>query len=319
MTYSQQVISHINFLQSLGLVVEELTIGDFVRCRSVDDAGRNRGEYTYRTTRNPMARHGLIGLSTWARAPSGKTETYKTYGNDIGFDENPIKCPAKILPPKEKEIVYSEEITRRCREIWDGASLTGLSPYLETKKVASYGLRFLDNDYGQSAVVPARDNMGILRNLQFLNQNGQKRFIEGSTIVGLFHELQRPANGLILGIAESYATAASCLDVFSVPMICAFCSSNLTSIAKTFRARYPDSHILVFGDDDRHLTERGLENIGRKSAEKAATSITNSLAIFPDFGNISPAKDSSDWNDLVRLRGLEVARAQIKGLKNDRR
>ena len=149
MTYSQKYnhFSH-RFLQSLGLVVEELIIGDFVRCRSVDDAGRSRGEYTYRATRNPMARPGLVGLSTWARAPGGKTETHKTYGNDMGFDENPIKCPAKILPPKEKEIVYSEDITRRCREIWDSASLTGVSPYLETKKVASYGRAFWTTNMG---------------------------------------------------------------------------------------------------------------------------------------------------------------------------
>ncbi len=31
----------------------------------------------------------------------------------------------------------------------------------------------------------------------------------------------------------------------------------------------------------------------------------------PDFGDLEPSKDASDWNDLVRLKGENEARDQI--------
>ena len=33
--------------------------------------------------------------------------------------------------------------------------------------------------------------------------------------------------------------------------------------------------------------------------------------LIPDFGNLEPSKEASDWNDLVRLKGKDEARQQI--------
>ncbi len=313
MNYSQQVVSHLAFLQSLGLAVEELTIGEFVRCRSIDDAGRGRGEYTYRTTRNPMARPGLVGLSTWARAPGGEVKTHKTYGNDAGFDEEPVRCQVKVLPPREKEIVYSEEIASRSREIWESAKLSGTSPYLESKGVKAHGVRFLKD----AAVIPARDNKGILRNLQFLNHDGQKRFMAGSTILGLFHLLGEPVNSQKIGISESYATSATCVELTGMPVVCAFSSDNLAAVTQKILDLYPASSIVIFADNDRHLVCRDvpLHNKGVLKAQEAQKLNSTRVAIaVPDFGDLEPAKTMKDWNDLTRLRGLEEVRTQIKGL-----
>jgi hypothetical protein len=32
---------------------------------------------------------------------------------------------------------------------------------------------------------------------------------------------------------------------------------------------------------------------------------------LPDFGDCEPSKEASDWNDLVRLKGADIARDQI--------
>lgn len=307
MTFAQQVASHLDFLRAKGLAVDELVIdGGFVRCRAVAENG-GRGECVYKTQRNAMARPGMVGLATWCRGPNGQTAKHKTYG----LDGEPMEVTPHVKVVKPKPVAYNEEVTSRCRMLWDQAKEMGRSDYLERKGVGAYGIRFQETiEYGRSAVVPACDTNDILRALQFLNQDGQKRFVEGSAIAGLFHALQRPANGLILGIAESYATAASCHELSGIPVICAFCSSNLVAVAKQFRARYPDSRIIIFGDDDRHLTERKLENVGRRYAERAAESINNSISAFPNFGDVPPSKDASDWNDLARLRGRDEARAQ---------
>jgi hypothetical protein len=33
--------------------------------------------------------------------------------------------------------------------------------------------------------------------------------------------------------------------------------------------------------------------------------------VAPDLGDLRPSKETSDWNDLVRLKGKEFARDQI--------
>mgnify|MGYP006904182711 CR=1 FL=1 len=32
---------------------------------------------------------------------------------------------------------------------------------------------------------------------------------------------------------------------------------------------------------------------------------------FPNFDGIQPSKEASDWNDLIRLKGEDIARSQM--------
>lgn len=121
---------------------------------------------------------------------------------------------------------------------------------------------------------------------------------------GLFHKLREPINGQNIGVAESYVTAATFLELSGIPVICTFSSGNLPAVAKKIRILYPESRIVIFGDNDRHLEK----NVGIEAAEKALAVIgSNSLLAFPKFGDIAPNKDASDWNDLIRIKGREFA------------
>ena len=130
---------------------------------------------------------------------------------------------------------------------------------------------------------------------------------EGAVVEGLFHKLGEPINGQDIGVAESYVTSATCFELSGIPVICAFSSGNLPVVAKDIRSQYPMSRLIIFADNDRHLEK----NVGILAAEKAVVLVgSNSLLAFPEFGAIPASQDASDWNDLVRLVGVEVTRFQ---------
>lgn len=306
MTFPEQVASPLTFLRDRGLDVETLQVdAGFVRCHSIDEEGSGkRGEYAYKTEKKKLEKPGMAGLVTWCRGSGGHEKTHKTYGQD-----GKIAACALPLPKKSDPAMFapSEDVGSKARRLWDQAKESGRSDYLEAKGVGAYGIRFLENEYGSVAVVPLHDLRGYLWTLQFLNPDGSKRFLKGSEPMGLFHKLREPKSGQDIGIAESYVTAASCLELSGIPMVNAFSSSNVPIVASVIRENYPKSRIIIFGDNDRHLEE----NTGRKYAEKAVSSISNCISAFPDFGDIPPSKEASDWNDLVRLKGVEVAKHQI--------
>lgn len=156
----------------------------------------------------------------------------------------------------------NEEAVKKSQYIWRSlAKESGRSDYLEKKRVGAYGIRFLENKYGLVAVVPARDSGGNIRALEFLNPDGTKRFLTGSSWKGLFHMLFIPVNGKIIGIAESYVTAAICLELVRIPTVCAFSSGNLPAAARSMHAMFPGSSIAIFADNDKHPESKGT-NVG---------------------------------------------------------
>lgn len=306
-TFTEQVISHLEFLRQNGLDVEALEIdAGFIRCRAIDSKEQGRGEYAYQTKKNSLGKPGLVGLGTWVRGPGGNQLKHSTYGLDGQLEGCELKPLVKKQKPEKEGI--SEEVEKKAQFLWDRAKETGRSDYLERKGVGSYGIRFLENQYGRVGVVPARGGTDTLRSLQFLNPDGNKRFLDGSLWSGLFHKLSKPVNGQDIGIAESYVTAASCLELSGIPVVCAFNSGNLAAVAKEIRVRYSNSRIILFADNDRHLEK----NVGVIAAKKAmALAGSNSILACPDFGDIPPFKDATDWNDLIRLKGIDEAKRQI--------
>lgn len=169
MTFTQQVVSHLEFLRDLGLDVEELAVdAGIVRCQPINPESGKFSEYAYRTSMNPMAKAGMVGLVTWCRGASGREETHKTYGLGGSVKEYTLKAPlARKTTPKSPS--SNEDVSNKCRWIWEEASKSGSSEYLKRKGVGSYGIRF--NEHG-AAIVPACDRSGILWAVQFLNLTG---------------------------------------------------------------------------------------------------------------------------------------------------
>jgi putative DNA primase/helicase len=164
------------------------------------------------------------------------------------------------------------QAAERAETIWRGLPDEGRSPYLDRKRVRAFGLRFSRG----SIVVPVRDVMGKLWGLQFIAPDGSKKFLTGTAKKGRLHLLGEPAPGQFLAIAEGYATAASVHAACGCAVAVAFDAGNLKPAAMALHTRYPESDIIICGDDD--IGTDG--NPGRAAAESAAAAV-GGTALFP--------------------------------------
>jgi phage/plasmid primase-like uncharacterized protein len=64
----------------------------------------------------------------------------------------------------------------------------------------------------------------------------------------------------LIGISESYATAATIQEMVDFPIVCAFVSDNLKDVGVTLARKYPATFFIFFADNDRHLEfNKGVE------------------------------------------------------------
>jgi putative DNA primase/helicase len=312
MTFEQQVAVHLQFLREAGLVLSTLSIDspDFIRCHSGEIVGR--GEYAYKTVSRRL-NNGMTGLMTWCRGRDGRVSQHKTYGYSFQSNEAETLQALTTLTQsilKEKEF---EQDLRRIRKFWNLSSPTGESNYLQRKGVKAHRIRFRENTYGKVAVIPMRDVYGQLRGYQILNGNGSKVFAKRIRINGLFHALKDLIDNVPIGIAESYVTAATCFELLPMPIITAFTSENLEKTAEVLRESYPNSPLVIFADNDKHLSQ----NKGIVSAKRALKKAQgNGIILAPQFRGSLKGRGYSDWNDLVREIGPLGASEQMwKGLQ----
>lgn len=305
-TYAEQLQEHLQNLKDNNLLVSDLTLDKWVRCRSLSDS-KGRGEYAYIINTENL-NNGLFGIRTSFRGPNG-SGSFKTYGlPPIGNESVSIVSNHCSNSSEAHEIA-----ARKSYGFWEHSLSRGRSDYLERKGVGCYSIRFRCSDqYGNVAVVPMRDENGKLWSYQLLNPDGTKRYPKDCRTEGLFHKLAQLINGKYIGIAESYVTAATCMELSGVPTVCAFTSENLVSVSKAIRLLCPASHIIFFADNDRHLEKTRNQNVGILKAHQACFVVERNFTIaIPEFDEIEPSKEASDWNDLVRLIGIEKAKNQL--------
>lgn len=306
-TYTQQIEEHIRFLQSEGLDIETLEIDTrFIRCKKLGYTS-NQGSLAYKTA-SKILDNGLLGLATWCRGVNGE-KSYQSYG----FNRREGEVSPRIDKPEIQFTCKSGEshevAARKALGFWEHSLVHGSSDYLAKKRVGCYGLRFRNSDvYGRVAVVPLLDIAGKLWNYQLLNPDGSKRFAKDARTEGLFQALAPLIDGKPIGIAESYATAATCYELTAIPVVCAFSCHNLPIVAKLLKSKYPSSSFIVFADNDRHLSS----NQGVLKAQEACKAIGDGHALaIPDFCGCEPSKATTDWNDLVRIEGKDTAIKQL--------
>ena len=126
-------------------------------------------------------------------------------------------------------------------------------------------------------MVPLRDTSGALQNLQFINEDGAKRFLKGGRVRGCCFGMGVPAGALF--IVEGYATGATVHEATGHAVAVAFDAGNLPYVAIGLRAKYPDLRIVLCADNDTHSPG----NPGLTKAIEAARRVNGWLAV-PQFG-----------------------------------
>ena len=189
---------------------------------------------------------------------------------------------------KQAEVKQQEKYSKaakRAQSLWDEALPCEKHPYLEKKQVLSYGLKV--NASGQ-LVIPLYDKQMTVVGLQYIAQDGSKKFLTGSKKSGSFFILGKEIlkTSDIINYAEGYATAASVYADYSQPVIVAFDAYNLSPVAEVmFEFFNKKKHIFIADNDD--------SKTGEKEASKACQTILknkgNAEVLMP--------QSKGDYND----------------------
>ncbi|MGQ0526709.1 MAG: toprim domain-containing protein [Alphaproteobacteria bacterium] len=146
--------------------------------------------------------------------------------------------------------------------------------YLVKKCVKNHGLRL----HKGLLVIPLHDSDGNLHSLQFIDGEGNKRFLSGGRKKGCYFVIGSPVESLC--IAEGYATAASIYESTGLPVTVALDAGNLMAVAQALRVKFPEIKITLCADNDP---------VGLRKAREAAAACGALLAVPPIVG---------DFNDL---------------------
>lgn len=185
-------------------------------------------------------------------------------------------------------------------------------PYLVKKGVqAARGVHIDDK---QRLLIPLQNVDGVIRSMQTIDPEGNKRLTKDAEKSGNFFVVGGTLkNGRPIVCAEGYATAASGAMALRMPVVMAIDSGNLVKVAERLHQKYPDSPMLFLGDDDPPKSHRP-GNPGKEAAEKAAR-LTGGIAVLPSLTPDEKAQGLTDFNDLHQSRGLAALTEELAPLR----
>ncbi len=210
---------------------------------------------------------------------------------------------AKAEREQERKRVHAEA-QARAQKIWGAAKPAPEShPYLTKKKIGAHGLRVaVQGKYKDSLVVPLRDAAGVIHSLQYIAEDGTKRFLTGGRVSGCYFAIGKPRGKIY--IVEGFATGATVREVNGEAVAVAFDKGNLGAVAKSLRGKFPDARIIIAGDND-HQTEG---NPGKTKALEAAGAV-GGLVALPVFQD---GQTGTDFNDLFMAEGQQAVKRQLE-------
>ena len=188
---------------------------------------------------------------------TGTDITWKSKGYALS-DQEKAKLQAEAaekLAQRAVEQDKAQEATaqRVGRQMADLVPIEQPTPYLQAKGIQAQAGVMTDRE-GQKTYIPAFDAEGKQWTMQYIQEDGTKRFAKDSKKEGCFH----PVGGMdalaaapALVISEGYATAAQVAEAVGHATVAAFDSGNLEAVAKALHAKFPDKPVIIAGDDDR--------------------------------------------------------------------
>ncbi|MCK5509149.1 MAG: toprim domain-containing protein [Desulfobacterales bacterium] len=198
---------------------------------------------------------------------------------------------------KQERIELHRKAALEAQDIWDRAKPASPEhPYLKKKQVKSYGLRQAET----ALLLPVYNISGNIMSLQRIYPDGDKRFLSDGKTKGGFFKISGKTD--IRYLCEGYVTGATIHKATEQETIVAFNSGNLKAVAATLDKKYPDSRIVIVGDNDLKTKERIGKNPGKIAAVEAARLINASVCLCPV---------DSDFNDLMVKEGIEAVQQAL--------
>lgn len=290
-----------------------------------DKRGNESGEYKAYLDLRPagMIRNFKTGAyETWS--------SRKTTENISAERLEELRREALIAKQKREEETIREQQTVAERAAGMYAALTEQ----KRQKLTCYEIRKgLDQkgcepdcgaiDKHGSLVLPVQDVKGKIWSLQFISDDGTKKFLKGGRKRGCFSVVfaknagnKKVASAETVIVSEGYATAMSVSQSTGMPVIVAFDAGNLMAVCREIHRVLPAKPILIAGDDDYGREQDSGINPGKEKA--LAVTREPDLAgyvqaVFPSFpGDVQEEKNLTDFNDLAATCGLYEVSAQIE-------
>jgi len=294
----------------IGLEVESFELdGEWHRCRVAGDKkGRESGTYCLSEMKLKDDRVVIVGMLN--NFVSGQEEKLTLEEVKGATAEEAAEVRRRMREAaeanKRAKAERQQETAKRAQSIWAKLPDSGRSPYLDTKRVRAWGVRFSRG----SIVVPAREVDGQIWTLQFIDAEGNKRFLTGGAKRGRFHLITRPeGTPSVIGYAEGYATAATIAEALNIDTVVTFDAGNILPVAQALKGVYPDRRHIFFADHDIH---KGYPQAFIKQSELTPAvrkQIARLASVRPDVLVEVVADDDPRLNDKNKHPNTGVAKA----------
>ena len=181
--------------------------------------------------------------------------------------------------------------------------------YLKNKKVLPHDLRF--NSVSKSLAVPLRNIDGRFLTLQWIDENGDKRFFPDAPSVGAFWSinLDKASASVPILLGEGWATMAKVHELTGLPCVAAMTCGNLEDVAKSIHEKYSKVKIIVTADNDKETEERRGYNPGIQAAKKVVEAKLAVEVLAPPFID---SHSGSDWDDYAINFGDDAAKVSLE-------
>ncbi len=286
------------------------SLGEFCRSHGVDADPPLDGKFhRYRHTCGPG---DVAWVRFWAEpVPRGVLGCWR-----CGIKENWLGVSRSLTPEERRALREAEKLAEAEVAAEQEAVAVVVSeairflPPAESNNpyLAKKGIRSHPGMYEQRGrmITPTRDVHGKIWSAQGQSAtpvpewgNRTKSNEAHGRTKGCFVALGDVDNGEQVAVCEGVATGCTIHELTGIPVACSMYAGNMPEVASAFRMkRGPSVRLIIAGDNDRHTNG----NPGATKARLAADKVGGVL-VLPDFGDIAPAKDATDFNDLARLRG----------------
>lgn len=233
------------------------------------------------------------------------------------------KAQRKAAQEEQKQSEHAKA-AERARWLWGNCKAPSADhPYLILKGISPTGLNLRQHPSNSSLVVPMFDPAGELVNLQFINQDGAKRFQPGGRTTGCY-TLVGADNGQGRIFAEGFADAYTVNQATGKQAVVAFTAGNLTHVTETL-AREGD---MIAADNDNRVKPsdrfgKPLRTYGTGHKAAMATGLPFYLPPIPgtDFSDIGTEAarsifEATPVSKTPAFDAWKLAPAELKGSKS---
>lgn len=317
MEIMDDLVSHMN---ALGYRIDRGSVALDGKIHRFDHQGKKDGWLVgfLNNTIKGDRQYIVANFGSWK---TGDKEEFKTAMQYSREDKKAIT--ADIEKAKKKlevaRAMLQEEAAQDAESLFEHSIEKPISDYLSRKKIDGlYGARTNMGHSGREIIVPMRDVDGKMWGAQRILPDGTKLYMAGQRKESCFHVVPYLKGNLeneeTIYLAEGFATAVAIHRAIGKPVVVAFDSGNLMSVAKALKSKYSDKAMVICGDEDKFTKDKdGLPiNAGRKCAEETAKAVL-AKTVFPRFEH--EETKPTDFDDLFALEGLEAVRNLILDVK----